>query len=136
VRQKLTETDAVFEGRVLRIETRLDSTVLEDGYLWRMQMNVATVQTTGSWRGVTVSTVQVVTPAQTTACGAMLRAGESYIFFAARADRGELVVSKCDPPVRAQDAVQVRALLDSSQTVPLRPPGTAIGSVESSPQVW
>jgi len=114
LRARLAEREAVFEAQVVRLVVRTDSVPRTDaqaGPAWRTQTLIATVRTHAVWKGDVSGEVTVTTPAPTTACGADLRMGERYLFFATRLAEGELFVTKCDPPRRSNDATGLRQLL-------------------------
>ena len=85
------ETGGVFEGRILAIRLRQDSTLLDSasGRHWRYDVLVATVQVKRRWSSGVADSVHVETMAQTTMCGLDLVAGQRYLFVAERSERGE-----------------------------------------------
>ena len=112
MREQLASVAAAFEGRVIRVAFRSDSSILSDGYVWRELLLVATVQVNRSWQGASAPELTVITRADATACGADLRQGQAYIFFASREPNGDYAVSSCNAPRRSEDAAQLRLLLE------------------------
>jgi hypothetical protein len=112
MREQLTHVDAAFEGRVTSVTFRSDSTILPDGHVWRELLLVATVQVDRSWQGANSPELTVVTPAHATACGADLRQGQAYIFFASREPNGDFAVTSCNAPQRTEDGAPLRLLLE------------------------
>jgi hypothetical protein len=115
MREQLTYVDAAFEGRVTRVAFRTDSTILPDGHVWRELLLVATVQVDRSWHGASSPELTVITSAHVTACGADLRQGQAYIFFASREPNGDFAVTSCNAPQRSEDAAPLRLLLEQAR---------------------
>ena len=122
MRELVARMDAVFEGRVSRITIRVGSDTLGDGYVSRHYVRVATVQLFDSWNGVAGDEVTVVTPADGGACGADLRFGQSYLFFATQAAEEALAVTSCLAPRPSDVAASLRTLLRQIQNERSAPP--------------
>ena len=111
MRALVARTHAVFEGRVSRTQVRIGADTLGGGYVSRAYVRVATVQLLESWKGVAGNEVTVVTPADVSACGADLRLGQSYLFFATQAAEGAVAVDSCLAPRPSEVAASLRTLL-------------------------
>lgn len=96
--QALSQSDAVFSGRVIKIKRVKSKDALAD--LWGVEV-VFAVNT--SWKGGRQKTVSVFTASQSAACGYNFSTGMTYLVYA-DASQGKLATSLCSRTSRLKDA--------------------------------
>lgn len=97
--QALTQSDAVFSGRVIKIK-RVKSRNSQDEPLQEMEV---VLEVNSSWKGAERKRVTVFTASQSAACGYSFRKGVTYLVYA-NDSQGKLVASICSRTKRLKDA--------------------------------
>ena len=96
--EAISDGAVFFTGRVIRAEPRPASRSQESdgaGRSLRMPELVITIAVTEAWSRSVTDTATVVTPLYSTACGASLTPGESYLIDARFVTGGLLSTTKC-----------------------------------------
>jgi hypothetical protein len=118
VRDQLAAGAVAIEGLVVAERYRRDSVPgRSDSMQWlRTLTRVVTVRVERRWQGPVGDTLVVATPAWTTACGADLQVGATYLFLepASSWGRDELSITKCRPPRHGRAASELAVLLDAA----------------------